>query len=68
MPENAARFVSVSRFAELVGLSERTCWDLIRTQRIPVYRVGRRTLVKAEEGFRAIELLGGAAKPADRGA
>jgi len=54
MPE-CARFVSVARFAELVGLSERTCWNLIRSRRIPVYRIGRRTLVKAEEGFEAIE-------------
>ena len=50
-----AVFVSVPRFAALVGLSERTCWDLIRRQRIPVYRVGRRTLIKSEEGFKALE-------------
>lgn len=66
MPENAARFVSVARFAELVGLSERTCWNLIRTQRIPSYRVGRRTLVKTEEGFRAIERLGRGHNSAER--
>jgi len=54
MPENA-RFVSVARFAELVGLSERTCWNLIRDGWIPVYRIGRRTLVKVEEGYRALE-------------
>ncbi len=52
---NHAVFVSVARFADLVGLSERTCWNLIRTRVIPVYRVGRRTLVKAEEGFQALE-------------
>jgi hypothetical protein len=56
MPEYA-HFVSVARFAKLVGLSERTCWNLIRTQAIPVHRIGRRTLVKAEEGFEAIEKL-----------
>ena len=54
MPEDA-RFVSVARFSELVGLSERTCWNLIRSGRIPVYRIGRRTLVKLEEGCRALE-------------
>jgi len=59
MPENA-RFVSVARFAELVGLSERTCWNLIRSRRIPVYRIGRRTLIKTEEGCRAIERLAAA--------
>jgi len=52
-----ARYVSVSRFAELVSLSERTCWSLIRGRLIPVYRVGRRTLVKTEEGFQALERL-----------
>ena len=57
MPESA-RFVSVARFAALVGLSGRTCWTLIRNGQIPVYRVGRRTLVKAEEGFRSLERLG----------
>ena len=56
MPETA-RFVSVARFADLVGLSDRTCWNLIRIQVIPVYRVGGRTLVKTEEGFQAIERL-----------
>ena len=54
MPENA-RFVSVARFAALVSLSDRTCWDLIRRGLIPVYRIGRRTLVKPEEGFEALE-------------
>jgi hypothetical protein len=56
VPE-VARFVSVSRFAQLVSLSERTCWSLIRGRLIPVYRVGRRTLVKTEEGFQALERL-----------
>jgi len=57
-----AVFVSVSRFAALVGLSERTCWHLIRIHKIPVYRIGRRTLVKAEEGCRAIERLAAAGR------
>jgi hypothetical protein len=56
MPEYA-RFVSVARFAKLVGLSERKCWVLIGRRDLPVYRIGRRTLVKAEEGFEAIEKL-----------
>ena len=51
------RFVSVRRFAELVSLSERTCWSLIQGELIPAYRVGRRTLIKAEEGFEALERL-----------
>ena len=54
MTDNAL-FVSVPRFAKMVGLSERTCWNLIRSGRIPVYRIGRRTLVKLEEGCRALE-------------
>ena len=41
-----ARFVSVARFAKLVGLSERMCWKLIQWRTLPVYRVGRRTLIK----------------------
>ncbi len=53
------RFVSVARFAELVGLSERTCWALIRQQRLPVLRVGRRTLIKLDDGVAAIERIGG---------
>ncbi len=52
-----ARYVSVSQFAKLVSLSERTCWSLIRADLIPVYRVGRRTLIGKEEGFRALERL-----------
>ena len=44
-----------ARFAALVGLSDRTCWELIRRGLIPVYRIGRRTLVKPEEGCRALE-------------
>jgi excisionase family DNA binding protein len=52
-----ARFVSVARFAKLVGLSERMCWKLIRRRTLPVYRVGRRTLIKAEQGFEVIERL-----------
>ena len=55
MADREAAFVSVSRFAALVGLSDRTCWDLIRRDLIPVYRIGRRTLVKPEEGFEALE-------------
>ena len=61
-----ARFVSVSRFAELVGLSERTCWTLIRRNRLPVYRVGRRTLVKVEQGVASIERLGRRSRPSPR--
>ena len=55
--DEQAVFVSVPQFAKLVGLSERTCWNLIRAQAIPIHRIGRRTLVKAEEGFEAIEQL-----------
>ncbi len=50
-----ARFVSVARFADIVGLSERGCWTLIRDGIIPVYRVRRRTLIKVEEGCEAFE-------------
>jgi hypothetical protein len=56
-----ACFVSVGRFAGLVGLSERMCWSLIRRNIVPVYRIGRRTLVKISEGVAAIE------QAADRG-
>ena len=59
-----ARFVSVPRFAKLVSLSERMCWNLIRSGSIPVYRVRRRTLVKVEEGCRALERVA-AADPTD---
>ena len=52
-----ALFVSVPRFAKMVGLSERTCWALIRERVLPVYRIKRRTLIKTEEGCRAIERL-----------
>ncbi len=52
-----ARYVSVGKFAELVSLSERTCWSLIQGDLIPAYRVRRRTLIKAEEGFEALERL-----------
>lgn len=50
-----ALFVSVPRFASIVGISERGCWTLIRDGVLPVYRVGRRTLIKVEEGCRAFE-------------
>ncbi len=56
MPEYA-HFVSVARFANLVGLSERKCWILIGRHELPVYRIGRRTLIKTLEGFKAIEKL-----------
>jgi hypothetical protein len=65
------RFVSVARFAELVSLSERTCWNLIRGHLIPVYRVGRRTLIKTDEGCEALERLAVRTRrksSADRGA
>jgi excisionase family DNA binding protein len=58
-------FVSVTRFAGIVGLSKRTCWKLIRQGVVPVYRVGRRTLVKTTEGLAAIEQLGRDEKPAE---
>jgi hypothetical protein len=50
-----AVFVSVPRFAEIVGLSERMCWMLIRRKALPVYRIGRRTLIKITEGVAALE-------------
>ena len=53
-----ARFVSVARFAELVSLSERTCWNLIRRRQLPVYRIGRRTLVRLDEGVEALVRAG----------
>lgn len=53
--EDQARFVSVSRFANIVGISERGCWALIRDGVLPVYRVRRRTLIKVEEGCAAFE-------------
>jgi predicted DNA-binding transcriptional regulator AlpA len=52
------RFVSVARFAELVSLSERTCWNLIRRRQLPVYRIGRRTLVRPDEGVEALVRAG----------
>lgn len=55
---NQALFVSVPRFAQMVGLSERTCWYLVKEGSIPVYRVRRRTLIKVDEGCRALERLG----------
>ena len=55
---NSARFVSVSRFARFVGLSERTCWNLIRSSELPVVRIGRRTLIKVPDGLAAIEKIG----------
>jgi hypothetical protein len=48
-------FVSVPRFARIVGLSERKCWKLVREGAVPVYRIGRRTLVKLSEGAAALE-------------
>ena len=53
--EDQALFVSVPRFANIVGISERGCWTLIREGVLPVYRVRRRTLIKIEEGCRAFE-------------
>lgn len=63
MHHEEPRYISVARFAELVSLSARTCWGLIKAELIPVYRVGRRTLIKTEEGFEALELFAGS----DRG-
>jgi len=37
--------VTVNRAAELTGLGLTTIWNLIRTHRLKVSRVGRRTLV-----------------------
>ena len=57
-----ALFVSVPRFAKMVGLSERTCWTLIRDRALPVYRIRRRTLIKTDEGCRAIQRLAAAGR------
>lgn len=51
------RFTSVQGFAELTALSERTIWNLIRIRKIRAYRVGRRTLIRLPDGFRAIERI-----------
>lgn len=53
--DEMARYVSVGRFSALVGLSDRTCWTLIKRGVLPVYKVGRRTLIKTHEGFEALE-------------
>lgn len=54
-PSAAARFVSVRRFADLVGLSERTIWRLVSRNELPVLRIGRRTLISVMQGIAALE-------------
>ncbi len=57
---NAAqqRFTSVRGFSEACNLSQRTLWTLIQQGRLPVYRVGRRTLINLDEGIEAIRDIG----------
>lgn len=52
-------FTSVPRFAAMVGLSARFCWDLVHDELIPTVRVGRRVLVPIAKGARALEKLDG---------
>ena len=56
-------FISVKGFAKITTLSERTVWSLIQKNQLPVYRIGRRTLVRLGEGIEAIERLGRARNP-----
>ena len=60
-----AIFVSVREFAPTVGLSERTCWNLIHRQVLPVHRIGRRVLVKVDEGVAALERIAANSAPDD---
>jgi len=60
-----AIFVSVRQFAPIVGLSERTCWNLIHRHVLPVHRIGRRVLVKVDEGAAAIERIAANRAPDD---
>lgn len=65
-----ALFVSVKRFAEMVGLSERNCWNLIQAGVLPAWRIGRRTLLKPQEAVAALEeaarrQLAGSPEPPD---
>ena len=64
--QERTRFISVPEFAVVVSLSERTCWNLIRDGSLPTLRVGRRRLIKVEEGVRAIERLGRPRRQAKR--
>lgn len=41
--------ISVNEAASALGMSASTIWKLIALGRIPVVRLGRRTLIKVEE-------------------
>jgi predicted DNA-binding transcriptional regulator AlpA len=51
-------FVSIPRFAEMVGLSERTIWKFISENRLQPTRIGRRTLIRVQHGVESLERLG----------
>ena len=57
-PSDNREFVSIPHFASLVDLSERTVWKLIRRRQVLAYRVGRRTLIKVDEGVASIQQIG----------
>lgn len=50
-------FVSVPEFAARTSLSVRQVWRLIGKQQLPAIHIGRRRLVKFDEGVRALEHL-----------
>jgi len=50
--------VNVREFARLCSLSERTIWALIRDDKIPSIKIGKRRLVPLEKGYAALESVG----------
>lgn len=55
--QSESRLASVDHFAEITDLSARTIWGLIAAQKIPVLRIGRRTLIPVEDGISALERI-----------
>ncbi len=51
-------FVSVPEFAARTSLSVRQVWRLISHHDLPTLRVGRRRLIRLDEGVRALEDIG----------
>jgi excisionase family DNA binding protein len=53
-----ASFARPERFAGISDLGPRTVWKLIAEGKLPVIRVGRRTLIPIDEGLAALRAIG----------
>ena len=54
---NAVAFVSVRKFATIIGISDRQTWRMVRDGSIPSIKLGRRRLIPLADAVAAIHQL-----------